>query len=38
LVDVHRDYWDAAEELFEKLPFVGRLICLLRKKFSASQS
>jgi hypothetical protein len=21
---VHRDYWDAAEELYEKLPVLGR--------------
>jgi len=35
LVTVHRDYWDAAEELFEKLPFIGRLVHFLRKKFSA---
>ena len=26
LVDFHRDYWDAAEELYEKLPLVGRLM------------
>lgn len=22
----HRDYWDAAEELYEKLPVLGRLM------------
>lgn len=26
LVAVHRDYWDAAEELYEKLPVVGPLL------------
>jgi len=36
LVTAHRDYWDAAEELFEKLPFVGNLVRFLRKKFSAT--
>jgi hypothetical protein len=23
---VHRDYWDAAEELYEKLPLLGSLM------------
>jgi steroid Delta-isomerase len=27
---VHRDYWDAAEELYEKLPVVGVLMRWLR--------
>lgn len=26
LVTLHRDYWDAAEELYEKLPVVGSLM------------
>ena len=26
----HRDYWDAAEELYEKLPFVGGLMRVLK--------
>lgn len=25
-VDFHRDYWDAAEELYEKLPLLGSLM------------
>ena len=25
LVSEHRDYWDAAEELYEKLPLIGAL-------------
>lgn len=25
-VDVHRDYWDAAEELYEKLPLIGSVM------------
>ncbi|MCB6183967.1 nuclear transport factor 2 family protein [Leeia sp. TBRC 13508] len=29
----HRDYWDAAEELFEKLPIVGAPIRWLRRQF-----
>ena len=28
----HRDYWDAAEELYEKLPVVGGLMRWLKKK------
>lgn len=31
----HRDYWDAAEELYEKLPVVGALIRFLRRQISA---
>ena len=38
LVTAHRDYWDAAEELFEKLPLIGKLVHFLRKKFSAPPS
>ena len=32
LVAVHRDYWDAAEELYEKLPLVGAVLRLLKKQ------
>lgn len=28
----HRDYWDAAEELYEKLPLVGVLMRWLKKR------
>ena len=31
LVTLHRDYWDAAEELYEKLPVVGALMRWLRR-------
>jgi ketosteroid isomerase-like protein len=31
-VAVHRDYWDAAEELYEKLPAVGSLMRWLKKR------
>jgi hypothetical protein len=34
LVILHRDYWDAAEELLQKLPIVGAPIRWLRKKFA----
>lgn len=33
-VTLHRDYWDAAEELYEKLPVVGALMRLLRRRAS----
>ena len=32
LVILHRDYWDAAEELYEKLPLVGGLMRWLKKR------
>lgn len=28
----HRDYWDAAEELYEKLPLIGPLMRWLRRR------
>lgn len=31
-VAYHRDYWDAAEELYEKLPLVGGLMRLLKRR------
>jgi ketosteroid isomerase-like protein len=31
-VAVHRDYWDAAEELYEKLPVLGSLMRWLKKR------
>lgn len=35
-VERHRDYWDAAEELYEKLPVLGGLMRWLRKAGSAT--
>ena len=32
LVTLHRDYWDAAEELYEKLPLVGSLMRWLKRR------
>ena len=29
-ISLHRDYWDAAEELYEKLPLVGSLMRWLK--------
>lgn len=31
-VTLHRDYWDAAEELYEKLPMVGGLMRWLKAR------
>lgn len=31
-VILHRDYWDAAEELYEKLPLVGGLMRWLKRQ------
>lgn len=31
-VTLHRDYWDAAEELYEKLPLVGTLMRWLKQR------
>lgn len=32
LITLHRDYWDAAEELYEKLPVVGGAMRWLKKR------
>jgi hypothetical protein len=32
LITLHRDYWDAAEELYEKLPLVGSLMRWLKQR------
>lgn len=32
LATLHRDYWDAAEELYEKLPVVGSVMRWLKKR------
>lgn len=35
-VMLHRDYWDAAQELYEKLPILGGLMRWLRQSASAT--
>ncbi len=30
-IAMHRDYWDAAEELYEKLPLLGALMRWLKR-------
>ena len=32
LISLHRDYWDAAEELYEKLPVVGLVMRWLKRQ------
>ena len=32
----HRDYWDAAEELYEKLPVIGALMRWLRRRMGGA--
>lgn len=32
---LHRDYWDAAEELYEKLPLVGALMRWFKRRANA---
>lgn len=34
-VTLHRDYWDAAQELYEKLPLVGSVMRWLKKRVSS---
>jgi hypothetical protein len=36
LIVLHRDYWDASQELYEKIPVSGAVLRLLRKKLSIS--
>ena len=31
-IRLHRDYWDAAEELYEKLPLLGTLMRFLKRR------
>jgi ketosteroid isomerase-like protein len=31
-IELHRDYWDAAEELYEKLPGLGALMRWLKRQ------
>jgi len=31
-IAVHRDYWDVAEELYEKLPLLGTLMRWLKRR------
>ena len=35
-IDYHRDYWDAAEEFYEKLPLLGGLLRWIKRRLSVS--
>lgn len=34
-VEMHRDYWDAAEELYEKMPVLGALMRWLKRRVNS---
>lgn len=34
-IELHRDYWDPAEELYEKVPLLGLLMRALRRRLAA---
>jgi ketosteroid isomerase-like protein len=34
-IDLHRDYWDAAEEMYEKFPLVGGLMRWLKNRVNS---
>ena len=34
-IDFHRDYWDAAEELYEKVPVLGALMRAIKRRLKA---
>ena len=34
-IDLHRDYWDAAEEMYEKFPLVGGLMRWLKRQVNS---
>ena len=38
LIAIHRDYWDAAQELYEKIPVLGAVLRGLRRKLSIANA
>ena len=38
LISVHRDYWDAAQQVYEKIPLLGAVLRLVRRKLSLPAS
>lgn len=34
LIVSHRDYWDAAEQVYEKIPILGWILRKIKKRFS----
>lgn len=37
LIATHRDYWDSAQELYEKIPVLGAVLRGLRRKISLAK-
>lgn len=37
LIILHRDYWDVAQQVYEKVPLLGLILRLLRRKLSLPQ-
>jgi len=37
-VSMHRDYWDAAEELYARLPLIGALMRFLQRRLSVANA
>ena len=34
LIVLHRDYWDAAQQVYEKIPLLGSVLRMIRRKLS----
>ena len=34
-IELHRDYWDAAEEIYEHVPLFGRLLRAVKRRLAA---
>jgi len=34
LIVLHRDYWDAAQQVYEKIPLLGSVMRMIRRKLS----
>ena len=34
LIVLHRDYWDASQQVYEKIPLLGSVLRMLRRKLS----
>lgn len=34
LIILHRDYWDAAQQVYEKIPLLGSVVRMIRRKLS----
>jgi steroid Delta-isomerase len=38
LITLHRDYWDAAQELYEKIPVLGSVLRWIRSQLAVKMS